>query len=370
MFFVTLLSGFIGLQYYVARRLCRIFQIRYTYKITLLLVLLCANAFAVNALSRQFWNLGIQLWYLGTMVYGGAVWMLFWLLLAYHPMQWWFQIPPKISRYVVGFGGGLLILYGVFQWHHLTLKTVVLASPKIQREVKIVQISDLHLGAINGKGLIDRVVARIKELQPDLVVITGDLFDSTEHDIDSTLNGFNDLTMPAYFVFGNHDQYAGKARVREALSHTPVQILQNAVTLVDGVQLAGIDNLDHQPDSAVLANLQRLPLQDGYFTVLLAHVPSIFRLLDGSPIDLTLAGHTHAGQLFPIFVIFKRAYPYLRGLFQSGAHYLYVSSGTSTWGPPMRLGTWSEITLIRLIPQEKAVATGAVVAERSRRNVD
>jgi len=353
MFFILLLSGFIGLQYYVARRLSSIFQFPYTYKVTLFLLFICTNFFVVNMLSRRFWNIGIRLWYIGTMAYGGAIWMLFWLLLCYQPIQWAIPIPPKISRYIVVIGAGLLILYGIFQAHHLTIKTVEIMSPKIQREVTIVQISDLHLGAINGKGLVDRVIAEIKRLHPDLVVVTGDLFDSTEHDIADTLSGFNDLTVPAYFVFGNHDQYAGKERVRAAISHTPLKILQNSVALYDGtLQLIGLDDIGHHGDVNITPILQPLALHDGYFTILLAHVPSVFRSIDAYPIDLTLSGHTHSGQLFPIFVIFKRSYPYLRGLYQSGMHYLYVSSGTGTWGPPMRLGTWSEVTLIRLVPQK------------------
>jgi predicted MPP superfamily phosphohydrolase len=353
LFFAILFGGFIGLQYYVFRRLSGIFQFTYTYKITIFLVFICANFFAIMMLSRRFSNIGIHLWYTGTMGYIGVIWMLFWLLLCYQVIQWIISIPPQISRYIVVIGGGMLILYGIFQAYHLTIKTVEIVSEKLQREVTIVQISDLHIGAINGKGLVDRVIAQIKNLYPDLVVVTGDLFDSTEHDVDDTLRGFNELTVPAFFVFGNHDQYAGKEQVREAISHTPIQILQNSVVLYDGtLQLVGLDYSEHQSQSTVTASLQQLALRDGYFTILLAHTPVVFRYIDSYPIDLMLSGHTHSGQLFPIFVIFKRFYPYLRGLYQSGTRYLYVSSGTGTWGPPMRLGTWSEVTLIRLVPQK------------------
>jgi predicted MPP superfamily phosphohydrolase len=354
MFFTILIGGFIGLQYYVARRLSSIFQFTYTYKITILLVVLCANFFVVMMLSRRFWNIGLRLWYTGSMGYIGAIWMLFWLLLVYQVIQLVIPIPPHISRYVVVIGGGLLILYGIYQAHHLTLKTVEIVSPKLQREVNIVQISDLHLGAINGKGLVERVMAYIKRLQPDLVVVTGDMFDSTEQGVDDTLSAFNELKVPAFFVFGNHDLYAGKERVREAISRTPIKILQNTAVVYDGmIQLSGLDYNDSHVNNNIPANLQQLTLQKGYFTILLSHAPAAFRYLDAYPIDLTLSGHTHSGQLFPIFVIFKRFYPYLRGLYQSGTHAMYVSSGTGTWGPPMRLGTWSEVTLIRLVPQKK-----------------
>jgi uncharacterized protein len=332
-----------------------IFEFTYAFKITLGLIAMCINFLIVNLAARQFWNLGIRLWYLATVTYGGAIWMLFWLLLVYQVIQRLHRIPPAISRYIVSLGGAALILYGLWQAHHLTLKTVEIQSAKIPRPVSIVQITDLHLGAVNGKGLVDRVVAQIKQLHPDLVVVTGDLFDLTEQNIDSTLRSFNELTMPAYFVFGNHDQYVGKEFAREAISHTPLKILQNSVVRYAGfLQIAGLDNLGHlQQDESVARNLQQLPLQPGYFTVLLSHVPIDFKLLAAYPaIDLTLAGHTHAGQLFPIFVIFKKFYPYLRGLYQSGSQWMYVSSGTSVWGPPMRLGTWSEITLIRLVPKK------------------
>jgi uncharacterized protein len=72
--------------------------------------------------------------------------------------------------------------------------------------------------------------------------------------------------------------------------------------------------------------------------------------MDGHPIDLQLAGHTHAGQIVPFNFLVNARYPVFQGLYMSGAHAIYVSSGTGTWGPPMRLGTHNEITVIRLLP--------------------
>jgi predicted MPP superfamily phosphohydrolase len=167
------------------------------------------------------------------------------------------------------------------------------------------------------------------------------------------LQGFNKLAAPAFFVWGNHDQFLSAERVEQIFRTTPITILKNETIMFnETLQVIGLDYLERQPQPHNDAKpiLNSLALKNGCFTLMLSHAPIDFGQMDGHPIDLQLAGHTHAGQLFPWNFVVKWRYAQTQGLYTSENRSIYVSSGTGTWGPPMRLGTKSEITVIRLMP--------------------
>ena len=191
--------------------------------------------------------------------------------------------------------------------------------------------------------------AQTNALKPDLVALTGDVAD-----IGATpemLAGFAQLRAPAFFVWGNHDQFFSRERVAQIFRSTPITILRNEIVRVrDDLQIIGLDYLERHPQNDPKPILANLTLTDDLFTLLLSHAPIDFSRMDSQPIDLQLAGHTHAGQIFPFNLLVKRLYPRFQGLYTLGNRAIYVSSGTATWGPPMRLGTRNEITVIRLAP--------------------
>jgi hypothetical protein len=222
--------------------------------------------------------------------------------------------------------------------------------------LRLVQISDVHVGPLLHKEWLTRVVERIGALKPDLVVITGDLVDGSVEQLREHVAPLASLQRSAprgvFFVSGNHDYYSGADEWSAHLSTLGVRPLRNErVEVAPGLDLAGIDDLT-DPGSRSGRNLTRaLEGRDPQRpVVLLAHQPKQFLQAAQLGVDLTLSGHTHGGQIFPFTWLVRLVQPFVAGLHAVGASQLYVSRGTGFWGPPLRLAAPAEITLLKLVP--------------------
>jgi predicted MPP superfamily phosphohydrolase len=221
----------------------------------------------------------------------------------------------------------------------------------------IVQISDLHVGPTIGRRYVARVVERALALAPDLYALTGDFVDGTVERLAADVAPLGALgaTGRAYFAMGNHDYYSGPrpwiARFRElglrvllnehvVLEHGGARfvlggVLDPAVRLVDPTQ---------QPRPELAVGPPGTMLR-----VLLAHHPKIAPAAARAGFDLQLSGHTHAGQIFPVTLAVRAVHaPHVAGLSREGRMWVYVSAGTGSWGPPVRFGTRTELTHLRL----------------------
>jgi predicted MPP superfamily phosphohydrolase len=237
----------------------------------------------------------------------------------------------------------------------------------------IVQITDLHLGRLNGPKFFQNVVNKVNQQNPDIIVITGDLFDVLGNHVLSFIDLLNQLKAPhgVYFVNGNHESYLGENDIDKIIQETQIRVLNDELVEIDGLQLVGINFAgfmeEQSPDI-----LQNIVGFDGSKTnILLYHEPvglgrtgntngnghsalyfgpkMDYSVQKDNNIDLQLSGHTHAGQLWPFTWLAKMIYQGKHyGLFQDGNFQLYVSSGTGTWGPPIRLGAPAEIVNITL----------------------
>jgi predicted MPP superfamily phosphohydrolase len=211
----------------------------------------------------------------------------------------------------------------------------------------IVQLTDVHVGPTIGREFIERLVDRVNALEPDLIAITGDLVDGTVADLGQAVAPLGRLKSKhgTFFVTGNHEYYSGWLQWRDELRRLGITVLQNHRFAVGQIDIAGVD--DHSARTAdVGATLAgRDPARP---VVLLAHQPRTVDEAVAHGVDLQLSGHTHAGQMWPWNFLVRLQQGFLAGLFDVGATKLYVSSGTGYWGPPMRLGTSSELTRIRL----------------------
>ena len=238
----------------------------------------------------------------------------------------------------------------------LLIKEISIKTSKLPNNIAkftIVQLSDIHLNFFKSSNLLKEIVERTNQLNPDLVVITGDMIDA---DL-CKVNGFCDLLGQikskngVYAVTGNHEYYSGIAMFMNIAKASGITVLRNSKILVGGVvEVVGIDDKEfNKPaDSLIIALNHGEKLDTSKFTILLSHQPDIFDLSRESGIDLQLSGHTHAGQLPPMDLIVKFAYKYPLGLYHRGNSYLYTSPGTGIWGPPMRLTSRSEIVKITL----------------------
>ncbi len=239
----------------------------------------------------------------------------------------------------------VLCTYSLFNAQRLHVKTLNVPAHATAKGRRIVQISDLHLGS-RQPGLLDRVVKLTNTQQPDFVVITGDLIDlhgiSRQH-----LQPLSQLEVPVLFCIGNHERYVDLSDICDRLRAVGVIVLRNASWQQADLQFIGID--DAEARQQVARHLPAISPQDDCFRILLYHRPDGAEAAAQWGAHLMLTGHTHRGQIIPFNFLVKRVFPRLYRDFQIDGMVLYVSPGTGTWGPVMRLGSKCEITLIELV---------------------
>jgi predicted MPP superfamily phosphohydrolase len=222
--------------------------------------------------------------------------------------------------------------------------------------LRIVQVSDVHIGPILGRRFAEQVTERVRALAPDLIAVTGDLVDGSVDLLREEVAPFAKLSAPlgAFFVLGNHDCYSGATAWAGHVRELGMDVLRNQHRVIErsGARfvLAGVD--DHHAAWVPGAGREDLEaaLADapvGLPVVLLAHDPSTFKRASAR-VDLQLSGHTHAGQIWPFRYLVRLAVPFVEGLYERTGARLYVSRGTGFWGPPMRLLAPAEITEIVL----------------------
>lgn len=272
-------------------------------------------------------------------------------------------VAPAIGLAVMALVSGLVI-YG--SWNAL--------DPRVQRydltirkpagdlkELRAVLISDTHLGIIVGRDRLKEMVATVNKLDPDIVLLAGDIIDER---IDPFVEGrmaevFRELR-PKYGVFavlGNHEYIGGQSE--EAVRHLEeagIRVLRDEwVKVADSFYVVGreagsgrgFSRLPGRPLSAIMSEID-----GGAPVILMDHEPNRLAEAEAAGVDLQLSGHTHVGQLFPNNLITRRVYEVDWGLLRKGAFQVVVSSGYATWGPPIRVGNRPEVVemLIRFEP--------------------
>tara|TARA_Y100001970_G_scaffold288290_1_gene415167 strand:- start:366 stop:1448 length:1083 start_codon:yes stop_codon:yes gene_type:complete len=234
-------------------------------------------------------------------------------------------------------------IYARYQGSIIRLKTITIASSKLTESKTLVFISDVHIGT-RSSGYLESLVNQIQALNPDYVLIGGDLIDSSATTIDD-LRVLTDLSMPIYFVTGNHEYYLECSDLMlSQLKDVSIYWLNDKAISLPGFQLIGVnDNQSTESQCHVIS--QSLDLES--FSIVMVHKPSCFDALEQKP-DLMVSGHTHNGQIFPFGLLVRLRFPKIYGLYEENASKLYVSSGVGTWGNNMRLGSVNEIVCFQL----------------------
>jgi hypothetical protein len=212
-------------------------------------------------------------------------------------------------------------------------------------------ISDIHLGNVRSAAFVRHLTWRLNRAGVDAVFISGDMFDGTVLDLDRAAAGWKALRPPrgAYFVTGNHDERGRRGPHVAALRRAGLRVLENEKVELDGLQVIGIHDADTHSAGRYRALLRRADIAPDRASILLAHQPVNLAVAEEAGVGLQLSGHTHGGQFWPWSLIARRVHgPYVYGLNQYGRMRIYTSSGAGTWGPPFRVGTRSEIVLLRL----------------------
>lgn len=238
------------------------------------------------------------------------------------------------------------------------IKIKGLKSPKT-----IAMVSDVHIGKTLGREFLQNVVKKLNAMNPDIIVIVGDLVDDQIEQVKDHLEPLRDLQSKegVYYVAGNHEYYHGVEEITEYLQNLNLHILHNTNIELEEFNLAGVSDLAGVKFKVLPPDLQKAKrgLNPSKPSILLAHQPKFVRQNNVSEFDLVLCGHTHAGQVFPLSIFVWLDQHYVHGHYhipRNGQNQkktqLYVSSGVGFWGPPVRFLAPSEIVQIELETQD------------------
>jgi len=333
--------------------------------------------------ALRTWNFLAYAW-MGVLFYALVTrWLLELPLLLHRTLGWWRRRQPAANphapaatgpdllsrrRALVRAAAGATVLGSAgagiagirSALYELATVTVPVRVPRLPAGldgIRVVQISDLHVGPLLDEGFVRAVTGRVNALRPDLVVVTGDVVDGPVHHLEALVAplGGLDARWGTFFVTGNHEYYSGFEPWIQHFAKLGMRVLANERVAVGDAgpggasfDLAGVHdwhggrrNTSQAPDlDAALAG--RDPERA---LVLLAHQPAQIDQAAAAGVGLQISGHTHGGQMWPFGALTMLAQPYLRGLHQHApGSQIYVSSGTGFWGPPLRVFAPAEIT--------------------------
>lgn len=255
----------------------------------------------------------------------------------------------------------MVSIYGLWNANNLKISNVDIEMKGLQKPVKAAHLTDTHLGHIRGAGNLQNIVNEINKQDVDVVFFTGDLLDSKIQLKEEAMVPLKNLDAPIYFVEGNHDEYTGVSAIKKYLRSIGVNVLENEVTKWGELQIIGLTFMVADGDAVsphanpdgpnIKKVLSNLVIDKSKPTILLHHGPDGIKYAREAGVDLYLSGHTHAGQLWPITHIANLMFEVNRGLRDFNGTKVYVNQGTGTFGPPMRVGTDSELAIINLKPE-------------------
>lgn len=267
----------------------------------------------------------------------------------------------QVSNLAAIGAAGVLTAYGVYQARRkpgvVELNIPIAHLPESFEGFRIVQITDIHAGLTVKRDWIETIARQVEELKPDLLAFTGDLADGSVPHLRDEVAPLADLRAPygKFFVTGNHEYYSGAEPWVEEVDRMGYRVLLNEHDLISkngsSILLAGVTDysggtfLPHHRSDPVKA-VEGAPA--GTVKILMAHQPRTVFAAAPLGFDFILTGHTHGGQFFPWNLVATIGQPYIKGLHNRDGAWVYVSKGTGYWGPPVRLGARSEITVFTL----------------------
>lgn len=248
----------------------------------------------------------------------------------------------------------ILIGFGTFNAYSPTVRGYNIHVAKdagALQQLNIVMASDMHFGVLSGKAHAERMVKEINDLKPDIVLFPGDIIDDDldaylRQGIDQILTGIK-APYGVYASLGNHDRFEGEIpELIAALEHSGMTVLYDEMLTVEDLTLVGRRDKQDQDRAALSKIMEGADLSKP--VLLLDHQPNALGEAQQEGVDLTVSGHTHRGQVFPAHLITQAMFENDWGYLQKGQMHSIVSSGYGFWGPPIRLGSRSEIVQIHV----------------------
>ncbi|MBI5207022.1 MAG: metallophosphoesterase [Candidatus Firestonebacteria bacterium] len=314
-------------------------------------------------LERQFQSEVSHDFIVVSSIWMGFIFYVFFLFLSYDISIISFKLfNIKINQetytpFIIFFLSLVICIYAYYEANNIKITTIDIPNHKTRinnDSFNIVQISDVHLGILVGNKKLQKITDMIKKINPDLLVITGDLLDKDVNHIEELYQLLADVKPKygKYAVTGNHEFYVGIDKSILFMKNTNITLLRNQVKIIPGIMnIVGIDDpavkiFDKSIDTDLSQTMK--DIDKNLFTLLLYHQPKDYKKAQELGVDLQLSGHTHNGQLFPFNLFVSLSYPIYKGLHKFNDFYIYISRGTGTWGPPMRFLSPPEITWIKV----------------------
>lgn len=287
----------------------------------------------------------------------GSGWLVFTLYMVlwlfFFDLVRWFYKPFTFSFHLAFAFTLCLLSYGYYMYKNPETRQMDLVINKSAESsrVKVVAVSDIHLGLGTGKAVLSGYVDRINAQNPDLILISGDLIDNSvaplqEERMEEELNRLY-APLGVYMVPGNHEYISDIDESVSFIRSTSIQLLRDSVALLpNGIQLIGRDDR-FNPGRKSLEELLE-PVNKSKPMIMLDHQPYELDRTVSAGIDLQFSGHTHRGQVWPINLLTDQLFDLSHGYDKRENTHLYVSSGLSLWGPPFRIGSQSELVVFNL----------------------
>jgi predicted MPP superfamily phosphohydrolase len=304
-----------------------------------------------------FWMAALFLFFSSSLVFDGATlitriagWMTRQDISSY-------LIPVKTSFHVSLSLAFAICAYGYFEAKDIRTERIVIETTKLPAGIDrlaIVQISDVHLGLINRCERFSPMLKAVKDANPDLFVVTGDLVDAQINHLTGLADMLREVNAKygKFAIMGNHEYYAGPEKSRAFIREAGLTLLRDEAVIAGPITIVGVDDRTAvqlklgrpSSETKLLAGLPR-----DRFILYLKHQPR----MDPNTIglfDLQLSGHTHKGQIFPFTLLTSLSFPMIAGDYDLGkGSRLHVSRGTGTWGPAIRFLAPPEVTVIELV---------------------
>ena len=337
-FLLLFLGILLGVNIYLSKRFAWYFSLEPTWPLQLGFALLTLLMIVGVAAFTNATGLGGHLIYCAGAILMGVLLYLVLSVLVVDLARLVIHVPARFYGFAVLILTLSLSVYGILNAFNVLTREIEVEIPGLNRDTKAMHLTN--------------------EQEVDMVFITGDLFDCKIRFCDECLSSLKSLNAPVYFVEGNHDGYSGIERVKSDLRKVGVRVLSNEMATQGEIQIIGLNHMSADDKNrnmhanghaaTIQSILPGLPTDPEKPIILLHHSPHGIEYANQKGVDLYLSGHTHAGQLFPVNYIVNLIFRFNKGLHDFKGTRIFVGEGAGTFGPPMRLGTHSTITLIKL----------------------
>lgn len=328
-----------------------------TWSFLLIYIALAANTIFCRAWPNQTptfivktsaWISGLWIAVSYYLLYASIIMLILWLGKKF------FGFNPPMEKIATGLiiSIAIFVAWGSYKALHPVLRTEKIVTEKLPTGEKhrIVLLTDIHLGQVLGRSYAEELVEKVNNLQPDLILISGDMLDERLHYVVSqdSLSPMKNFNSPngVFLAFGNHDYLDQPEVWQKMLETNNIQVLRDQDIRIGNLKITGINDFSHNRTNHTLEALSKE--NNAYYSIVLDHQPRKFDAASRAGYDLYLAGHTHTGQLWPNRLITQKMYKLDYGRKEFGKLTAITSNGYGFWGPPVRTEEMPEYILIEL----------------------